>query len=334
MALAASAETLPVATCPDLRAHLRALERADRLAADAARIERSIRGRTESLARQFDRVLRVLEAWGYVSGWALTPSGERLARLYHECDLLVAEAIATGTLDGLDPASVAALASCFTYEARGPAGTGPAPWFPSKTVRDRWTVLEALAAELNRVEQDAGLPLTRPPDAGFMALAHAWAAGQDLSHVIEDEEMSGGDFVRNIKQLIDLLRQLGDLAPSPETASACRAAAERIFRGVVSASSVIATDESALAPAVRGDAVAESDAPRTWTFGPGRSARGSRGGSRRRCLPRARSSALMPRSAPCSPGDPRGRSSGCSAGTCAIRSGVGETRHGCIRPRR
>ena len=43
-----------------------------------------------------------------------------------------------------------------------------------------------------------------------MGLAHAWAAGEDLAEVISDEEISGGDFVRNVKQLIDLVRQLGD----------------------------------------------------------------------------------------------------------------------------
>src|SRR5207302_1286522 len=83
--------------------------RADRLSGDARRLETRIRGRSESLARQFDRVLRVLEAWGYVDGWRLTGAGERLGRIYHECDLLVAEGLETGLLDGLDPASVAAL---------------------------------------------------------------------------------------------------------------------------------------------------------------------------------------------------------------------------------
>jgi ATP-dependent RNA helicase HelY len=230
-----------VASCPDLRAHLRALERADRLDADAARLERSVRSRTESLARQFDRVLAILEDWGYVSGWGLTGAGERLARVYHECDLLVAEALGTGLLDALDPAAVAGLVSAFTYESRGPEGTGPSPWFPSQRVHDRWNAIERVAADLNRAEQQAGLPLTRLPDAGFVALAHAWAAGGDLGHVISDEEISGGDFVRNVKQLIDLLRQLGDLAPVPTTAAACRKAAEALFRGVVAASSVITT---------------------------------------------------------------------------------------------
>jgi ATP-dependent RNA helicase HelY len=256
LAYALAAEAHPVKNCPDLRLHLRAAERADRIEADANRLERTIRGRTESLARQFDRVLRVLEAWGYVDGWALTASGERLSRVYHECDLLVAETLGSGLLDGLDPASVAGLVSTFTYEQRGPAGSGPAPWFPSRRVRERWASIERLAADVNRAEQEAGLPQTRQPDAGFVALAYAWAAGEGLEDVIADAEMSGGDFVRNIKQLIDLLRQIGDLAPDPATASAARRAADNVFRGVVSASSVITVD-----PALPGDVAAPAGAP-------------------------------------------------------------------------
>jgi ATP-dependent RNA helicase HelY len=234
----------PVAACPDRRRHLRALERAERLEKDVRRLERRIRGRTESLARQFDRVLRVLESWGYVEDWTLTDAGERLTRIYHECDLLVAEALGSGLFDGLDPTAVAALASAFTYESRGRAATsseGPAPWFPSPRVKTRWSDLERLATELNQVEDEAGLPLTRRPDAGFSAAAYGWAAGEGLAEVIADEELSGGDFVRNVKQLIDLLRQLGDVAPAPQTAKAARDAADRLFRGVISASSVIGT---------------------------------------------------------------------------------------------
>src|SRR5207245_2272949 len=67
--------------------------------------------------------------------------------------------------------------------------------------------------ELNGAEEDAGLPQTRRPDAGFLALAHAWAAGEGLDDVMADEQMSGGDFVRNVKQLIDRLRQIADVAP-------------------------------------------------------------------------------------------------------------------------
>ena len=234
----------PVAECPDASRHVRSAERAERLAREAEWLERRIRGRTESLARQFDRVLRVLGAWGYVDGWALTEAGERLARVYHEADLLVAEAVGSGLFDGLDPAAVAGLASVFTFEHRRP-GPPPAPWFPSGKFRQRWLEVERLAAELNAAEQEAGLPLTRAPDPGFVALAHGWAAGEALEEVMADEEVSGGDFVRNVKQLVDLLRQLGEVAPAPATAAAARKAADQLFRGVVAASSVVGTGSAA-----------------------------------------------------------------------------------------
>jgi ATP-dependent RNA helicase HelY len=229
----------PVAGCPDARHHLRAAERAERLARDAERLERRIRGRTESLARQFDRVLRVLEAWGYVDGWTLTGPGERLARVYHEADLLVAECVEQGALDGLNPSELAGLVSVFTYEARGQGAASPR--FPSGRLRERWVAVDALATELNDAEDEAGLPLTRRPDPGFMALAYRWAAGEELEQLIADEEVSGGDFVRNMKQLIDLLRQLGDVVPRPRTARAARQAADGLFRGVVAASSVVSS---------------------------------------------------------------------------------------------
>ena len=238
MAQATEAASHPVATCPDVRKHLRAAERAERLTRDTERLERRIRGRTESLARQFDRVLRVLEAWGYVEGWALTEAGRSLALVYHECDLLVAEALRASAFDGLSAAEVAGLASVFTYETRGP-GASPAPSFPTPELRARWGKVERLATELNAAEEEAGLPQTRQPDPGFVALAHGWAAGEDLSKLIEDDEISGGDFVRNVKQLIDLLRQLGNVAPLADTATAARTAADALFRGVVAASSVV-----------------------------------------------------------------------------------------------
>ncbi|MBV9664560.1 MAG: DEAD/DEAH box helicase [Actinobacteria bacterium] len=239
MAAATEAASLPVASCPDINRHIRAADRADRFRREVERLEKRIRSRTESLARQFDRVLRVLENFGYVEGWSLTDSGESLTRLYHESDLLVAEAMGAGLLDGLDAPGMAAVASMFSYEMRGP-GAPPTPAFPSPDLRRRWQEVEKLGAELNQAEEEAGLPLTRPPDPGFAALAHGWARGEELHRIMDEDEMSGGDFVRNVKQLIDLLRQIGDAAPEAETRAAAHAAADALFRGVVAASSVVA----------------------------------------------------------------------------------------------
>ncbi len=56
--------------------------------------------------------------------------------------------------------------------------------------------------------------------------------------MLADEDLSGGDFVRNVKLLIDLLGQVAEAAPNPATARTARQATDQILRGVVAASSV------------------------------------------------------------------------------------------------
>ena len=178
------------------------------------------RGRTESLARQFDRVLRLLEAWGYLDGWALTDAGRACwPASTTSATCWWPRPCAAALFDGLDPAAARRAGLVLHLRAPRPATRPPPPWFPSRR-RPR-----ALGRSSRRwppswtpTRSAAGLPPTRPPDPGFVALAHAWAAGEELADVLDDEELSGGDFVRNVKQLIDLLRQLGDVAPEPATA--------------------------------------------------------------------------------------------------------------------
>ncbi|MGQ0803427.1 MAG: DEAD/DEAH box helicase [Actinomycetota bacterium] len=238
--LAEAVAAHPVASDPGREGRLRAAGSAERLERDIARLERRVRSRTESIARQFDRVLRVLEVWGYVDGWTLTEGGELLARLYAETDLLLAESLREGLLDGLESPALAAVVSCFTYERRGSDGPTPAPQWPSREVAARVHKIERIWRELSHNEDDAGLPETRPPDPGFAALLHDWVAGEELADVLaDDDEVTGGDFVRNVKQCIDLLRQIATVAPAPGTAAGATAAAAACLRGVVAASSVV-----------------------------------------------------------------------------------------------
>ena len=75
--------------CIELASRLRAATQADRVQREVDELRERVKRRTESLARRFDRVLRILGAWGYLEGWVLTDAGDRLARLFHESDLLV-----------------------------------------------------------------------------------------------------------------------------------------------------------------------------------------------------------------------------------------------------
>ncbi len=79
------------------------------------------------------------------------------------------------------------------------------------------------------------MPLTRDLDLGFAWAAYRWADGQDLDRVLAGAEqagteLSGGDFVRWARQLLDLLDQLGKVAEEP-VATAARAAVARCAAG-------------------------------------------------------------------------------------------------------
>jgi len=227
----------------DLR--LRAASEAERLDRDAARLNERVGTRSTSLARQLDRVRLVLSAWGYVDGWSLTPVGELLTRIYHEADLLVAETLRRGVLDGLDPSDLAALVSCFTYERRGPDDAPVPPVWPSSAVAARYREVERAWRDLVGQERDTGLPETRAPDPGFAIYAAEWVAGDPLDEVLADGEVTGGDFVRQVRQCIDLLGQIADGAPDPATAFAAREAARLARRGVVVGSPVVALADRA-----------------------------------------------------------------------------------------
>jgi ATP-dependent RNA helicase HelY len=232
----------PVEDDPELEDRLKAAAQAERVAREIEELRARVRNRSQSVARDFDRVLRVLENWGYVDGWALTDAGKILARTFHECDLLIVECLRQGLLDGLEPAALAGLVSVFVYEHRSPEAP-PTAWFPSPTVRKRWQRIAEISYELEEIEEEAGLSVHRPPDPTFVAVAYAWAAGEGFAEVVEAEELSGGDFVRTMKQLIDVLRQVAIVAPERETRLSAEQAADQLFRGVVAASSAVEVED-------------------------------------------------------------------------------------------
>lgn len=230
----------PVESDPDLRARLRAAAQADRVEREVRDLEHRVAHRNATLAREFDAVLDVLADRGYVdvAGWRLTDAGRMLARIFHESDLLVAEIVRLGLLDGVDAPTLAGLVSTFVYEHRSPTEP-PSPWFPTDDARRRWESIERVSRELEYLEHARGLTQHRPPDPAFFAVAYAWVAGEGFAELVAEEELTGGDFVRTIKQLVDLLGQIAQVAPEAPTRSAARSAADRAFRGVVSDASAV-----------------------------------------------------------------------------------------------
>ena len=208
-----------------------AVSRAER---DVERLERRVATRGANLARHFDRILGLLESWGYLDGWSLTPTGSILTRISTELDVLVVEALREGWFAGLSAPELAAVVSCLTYERRGSDaahGAPPERW-PTKKVADRARRLERRWRDLDAAEGDFALARTRPPDPGFTPVMYEWAKGDQLADVLGDD-LTPGDFVRNVKQVLDLLRQIADVSPDPAVADTARRAVRDCQRGVV-----------------------------------------------------------------------------------------------------
>jgi len=227
----------PCHSCPDREEHSRLAERRARLEREVERLEAAVAGRSHVIARTFGRVCTVLEHLGYISGGQVTEAGRRLASLYTELDLLAAECLRRGLWDSLSPAELAACVSVLTFESRTPEAAEP-PRLPSGPVPGVLTETVAVWSDLDAIEKDNRLSFLREPDFGFAWAAHAWARGKPLQSVL-GPDLTPGDFVRAVKQLMDLLGQIavaaGRDAPVSKTA---RAAVDALRRGVVTYSSV------------------------------------------------------------------------------------------------
>ena len=124
------------------------------------------------------------------------------------------------------------------YEHRSPDDP-PAAWSSDREATERWRRIEQLSIELRTLESQHGLSEHRAPEPTFFAIAYAWVAGEGFAEVVAEEDLTGGDFVRTIKQLIDVLGQIAVVAPEQATRSIARRAREAACRGVVADSSAI-----------------------------------------------------------------------------------------------
>jgi len=220
----------PCHACPDRPEHERWAARASKLEKEVAGLERRIRSRTETLGRQFDRVLGVLVELGYVRGFSLTEKGNLLRRIYGEGDILVVEALAGGLFAGVSPSELAALVSTLVYESR--ERTPRRVEIPTGALRNRYQTLSSLWSRVRAVEDSHQVELCRELDPGFMDTVFDWAEGKALEDVLAVSGLTPGDFVRNCKQLLDLLHQVEEVA-GPDLAPAFRAAHGSVNRSVV-----------------------------------------------------------------------------------------------------
>ena len=193
---------------------------------------RNTRNMNSGLIQEVQFRRNVLEATGLADGWSLTETGMPLTKIFNESDLLVTRAISDGILDGLPPEELAALVSCFIFRSRGKEKRGKKSRESENFINESIKELMLLNDEIERIEVGFGIQPNTPPDPGFAKVVFDWVSGRTLSEVLT-KELTGGEFVRNIRLSVDLLKQISNVA-APETAKLSLRTVELMERGVVS----------------------------------------------------------------------------------------------------
>ncbi len=217
-------------SCNDRETHARFAERAARLNRESEGLRERVENRTHVIAKTFDRICRVLDHLGYIEGEKPLEQGKILAKIYAESDLLLTEAIRQGILNDLSAPELLSVVSAMIYESRG--SESYAPKMPHQNVANALASITSIWARLEELEEEYEVKTQREPDFGFAYASYRWASGHNLSSVLRGTDMTVGDFVRNIKQLIDLLTQIG--GASEHLRPRCKEAIRKIDRGVVS----------------------------------------------------------------------------------------------------
>ena len=230
---------------PDREAKARLAERYLRIERDNEQTRQKVAAATNSLARTFDRIVVLLTERGFIDGNdgdpTVTDDGRVLARIYSESDLLVAECLRSGTWEGLEAAELAAVVSSVLYESRGDAPGAPdGTHVPTGKLRRSLNQTRRLWTELRADEQRHRITGSREPEDGFVAAIYRWATTGDLTAALAASDASGvgtplsaGDFVRWCRQVLDLLDQVRNAAPTPALRATAKRAINDIRRGVV-----------------------------------------------------------------------------------------------------
>ena len=220
----------PCHSCNDRESHARIAERADRINRESDGLRSRVENRTHVIAKTFDRICNVLTHLGYIEGDKPLDQGKILAKIFAESDLLLTESIRRDIFQGLSAPELLSVASAMIYQGR--SSEAYAPKMPHENVANALVEVSRVWIELEALENEYDVKTQREPDFGFCYASYRWANGHSLSSILKGTDMTVGDFVRSIKQLIDLLTQIGGAAE--ELRPICREGIKRLDRGVVS----------------------------------------------------------------------------------------------------
>ena len=224
----------PCPRCPYLaehRAHRRQVEDTERtLEGGEAELEHA----QHRFTREFRALRAVLREAGFLDGDAPTALGLLAEGLYGESALIVANAIAAGTLEGLRPEELAGTLVMLVAEDRGrdrpPASRRR---FPTARVEHCHRELRSALRRLEAVEAEHGLHTLAPLSLDYVIPAYRWGLGEDLTDIEPPAGADVGDVVKAVKSLYSLLRQMEQALRGHALHQVVQTTRERIERDLI-----------------------------------------------------------------------------------------------------
>jgi ATP-dependent RNA helicase HelY len=226
----------PCHGCTDREQHARWAERYFRTEREISGLQKQIDHRTNILARDFERVCSVMLDLRYLvkenEDYVVTEDGVTLRRLHVESELILAESLRQDIFANLTPEEFAAVISVLVFESR--RDEGHAAKLPRGNAEIAIREVISIWSSLRELEARHGLATVRKPDTGFAWIIYKWARGTKLASVLQESDLSAGDFVRTTRRLVDVMEQIAAVA-SDDVRAIAHAACDAVQRGIITA---------------------------------------------------------------------------------------------------
>lgn len=181
-------------------------------------LDKQIKRQQEIYLKEFDALTRVLQYFGRLKPegrhWHLTPLGEMTSHIRAQNDLLISLVLESIDFNSFTAVELAAIFSTLVFEPRRFMQHDLSPC--SKKVRQFFKDILYIADDLRFVQEEENIKLGITVEFDFAPLVVLWGNGAKWSTLFKFTEMTDGDVVRAMRQLIDLLRQMEMLPTLPE----------------------------------------------------------------------------------------------------------------------
>jgi superfamily II RNA helicase len=175
--------------------------------------------------QEFLSLMTILQAFEGLDGVVPTPLGEVAAAIRGDNELWLGLALASGTLDNLDPHHLAAATAALVTEV-----SRPDLWTrydPSPETEEALGGLRQIRRELFKLQRRHQVTLPIWMETEWIGMVEQWALGVEWTELCRNTSLDEGDVVRILRRTVDFLSQVPHV---PHIAQALKTNANRAIQ--------------------------------------------------------------------------------------------------------